>query len=258
DRAALLHLIAGQLLKKAGQQEAALAYYKEGQEYKPKDQSIRQMLAQLTGNLVGHIVGTGFVVAADGVILTNYHVIEGPGKVMVRLPEVKDPVPAQIVAQDPKRDMALLRIEVPKDQQMVPLTPTGQRPLKRGEQVAAWGYPLTDQLGAAVKFTKGEVSAPPEEDIDNHILLDIRVNPGNSGGPLCDAFGNLAGTVTAKTSAGTFVDSYGIALPAKDLTVFLQKNLKGYRAGNANKKKMAWDEVSQLVEPSVLPILKTP
>src|SRR5262249_2233394 len=143
--------------------------------------------------------GTGFVVAPDGYILTNYHVIAGPGRIGVRIPHVQQPVLARLVAQDPYRDLALIKIDVPAGVDLRPLPLAGSRPINRGEKVAAFGYPLGDVMGSGLKLTSGVVSALPEPGNENLLLLDIKVNPGNSGGPLCDASGNVVGMIAAKS-----------------------------------------------------------
>jgi serine protease Do len=135
---------------------------------------------------------------------------------------------------------------------------TEARQVGRGQQVAVLGYPLGDLFGGGLKLTTGVISATPEIGNNNHLVLDARVNPGNSGGPLCDAFGNVVGLVTAKSYGGFSVDSYGLALPCQELDAFLKKHLKNYKPATAGAKKLAWDEVDQQVSGSVLMILKAP
>jgi S1-C subfamily serine protease len=259
DRASFLHLVAGYVHQRRGERDLALQSFKDGLAYKPKSQFLLQELTRAvaaTRNILGS--GTGFVVSDDGHLLTNFHVVTGQGKVMVRLPSQDDPVPAEVVATDEQRDMALIRIQLPKSATMKAVLIAPARALGRGEQVAALGFPLGDYVGSGLKLTTGVVSALPEPGNGYMVMLDARVNPGNSGGPLCDASGKVIGMITAKSFGGGFIDSYGMALPGADLDSFLKKHLKNYHTAPADPKKLAWEDVDRLVSPSVLMVLKVP
>jgi hypothetical protein len=232
DRAALIHLMACRLLAAAGDRAKALTYAKAGLKYGPTNPILREYLANPRASL-GFSSGTGFVVTTGGLILTNHHVIRGQGRILVRIPGVARAASAEVIAQDDARDMALLRMKVPKGTVLRPLAVPVNQPVGRGEEVAAFGYPLGDWLGGQVKLTRGVISAVPEPGNENHLLLDAKVNPGNSGGPLCDLSGNVVGLVSAKSRAGGAIDSYGLALPAADLDAFLKKHIKGVPADPA-------------------------
>lgn len=255
NRAARLHIVGARLLAMAEKHERAFDFIKAAKAAKPTDPEIRERLEQFSDSVVLGS-GTGMVVSADGHILTNHHVVAGKGKVLVRLPMVIDPVKADIVAEDAKRDIALIRVEVPAGLKLEPLHFGGDKAPGRGERVAALGYPLGDSFGVGLKFTAGVVSALPEPANENMLLLDARINPGNSGGPLCDAAANVVGMVTAKIGAGKNIDSYGMAVPAADLEAFLKKHLKGYKSSPAMTEKLDWSDVDRMVSPSVLMILK--
>jgi S1-C subfamily serine protease len=123
--------------------------------------------------------------------------------------------------------------------------------------VAAFGYPLGNTLGRGLKLTTGVVSALPEASDENMYLLDCLVNPGNSGGPLCDQQGRVVGMVTAKSSNTQDINSYGMALPADVLQSFLTNYLPGWRPERkALADTLPWDEVDRTVSPSVLMVLK--
>src|SRR5207253_1333082 len=107
-------------------------------------------------------------------------------------------------------DLALIRIQVPEQVTLQPLQVCGQRAANRGEQVMALGFPLGDVFGSGLKLTTGVISATPEAGNNQMLILDARVNPGNSGGPLCDSFANVIGLVTAKSFTGGRIDSYGM------------------------------------------------
>lgn len=264
DRGARLHLMAAQLLGISGQREDAMKHLARAGTYNPKDSKLKEALASAKQFIErGKILstGTGFIVSEAGYIMTNHHVIEGEGKVIVRLPGADNPtVEGKVIAHDEERDMALVKIDVPAGMTLktVPVTP---ETIGRGIDVAAFGYPRAESVGASLKFTKGGVSALPDESNRNMFMLDLRVNPGNSGGPLCDQNGNVVGMVTAKTRTNTFTneDSYGMAIPSADLVKFLDKHLpSGTPRSKPNEatNQLNWNVVDAQVSPGVLLILK--
>src|SRR5262249_46409338 len=109
NRAALLHLIAATAMARAGKEDEALRYLKDGLACKPTDPDLQRRLAAGAA-LLGFDTGTGFVVAPGGYLLTNAHVVSR-GKVYVRLPGSKEPTPATLVARDDERDIALIKVD---------------------------------------------------------------------------------------------------------------------------------------------------
>ena len=263
DRGAQLHLFAGQILSLHGLRNDANKHLARAGSYSPKDEKLKEQLAQAKlyierGSILSN--GTGFVISEAGYIMTNHHVIDGPGKVMIRLADNKTLVPGTVVVSDAKRDMAIVKIDVPAGVKLtaVPVSPAA---IGRGIDVAAFGYPLAGSVGASLKFTKGGVSALPDDTNEQMIMLDLRVNPGNSGGPLCDQRGNVVGMVSAKTRSNMFTneDSLGLAIPSGDLVAYLDKHLpQGTpRAPPSSAPDgQQWSAVDAQVSPAVLLILK--
>lgn len=135
--------------------------------------------------------GSGFIVDAAGIILTNQHVIHSSKEVRVRFgPERK--VRAVILEADPKRDVAVLwvNLEAYPEFVVLPLAKpeAGNPAVVEGERVLAIGSPLSQRK----IFTVGLVSKVEER----AIIADINVNPGNSGGPLINSVGEVVGIVT--------------------------------------------------------------
>lgn len=248
DLGARCHYVAGTLLLEAKNLQLAKKYFQKGLECGPRNPKLSEQLRYYCSPSRS---GTGFVVAPGGYVLTNYHVIKGPGRVMVRLPESKEPLPAKLIAQDNQRDIALLKVEVPGASRLVPLCLAG-RPAQRGEQVLALGHPL----GGALKITQGIISEAPESGNENLLVTDAKVNPGSSGGPLCDYAGNVVGMVSRKTNAGTWTESYGKAIPSNELAEFLRTHLNDYRSPVIHEKTVTPAEVDKLVSPAVLMVLK--
>jgi serine protease Do len=133
--------------------------------------------------------GSGFIVSADGLILTNAHVVRDASDVTVKLTDRRE-FTAKVLGSDPKTDMAVLKI----DARNLPVVPLGgARDLKVGEWVLAIGSPF----GFENSVTAGVVSAKgrslPDDSLVPFIQTDVAVNPGNSGGPLFNARGEVVG-----------------------------------------------------------------
>ncbi|MCO1655665.1 S1C family serine protease [Pseudonocardia humida] len=159
--------------------------------------------------------GSGFVIDADGHVLTNAHVVAGGAAVEVVYADGRR-VSARIVGTDPATDVAVLR--VPAGGAPPPLVLRTSGDLRVGEAVLAVGSPL----GLAGTVTAGIVSAVGREarlgDDGNRqtaIQTDAPINPGNSGGPLIDAGGRVVGINTAIASLGSGSIGIGFAIPAE-------------------------------------------
>lgn len=259
DRGARLHLYAAMQLDQLERVDEAAKHLQAGLAYGPKDPQLSAQLKQGVSSIRRAGTGSGFVVA-NNYMMTNHHVIQGEGDVVIQVPDPKNAgeyleVPAEVVASDEERDMAVLKFETPAGVKLRPL-PVSGADQGRGKSVAAFGYPLGDTLGAGLKLTRGIISSTPEASNNSMLVLDCRINPGNSGGPLCDQQGNVIGMVTAKFG-GFQIDSYGMALPGPDLQAFLKKHIPGYRPiVNRNRRRLEWDELDPLIAPSVLMVVK--
>ncbi len=241
------------------QPELIKKYAVKGLSFGPRDERVLGLLTLLKQaaadlNILG--TGSGFIVSRSGHVLTNQHVAHGPGRLVVHLPGVAVPVSATVAAEDRQLDLALLTVEFPEGIEPVPLRLSGQSP-SRGAAVAAFGFPLGEQVGKGLKLTTGVVSATAEQTDNGMILLDCRINPGNSGGPLCNPRGEVIGVVTARSLASAEVDSYGMAVPGSSVRDFLERVLPGFDADQTPPPVVAdsqWDTVDQAVSSSVLMI----
>ena len=158
-------------------------------------------------------LGSGVIVSAEGVILTNNHVVENASEILVTLTDGRE-FEAQIVGTDPKSDVAVIRLkEKAANLRPTPIGDSGK--LRLGEVVLAIGNPF----GLAHTVTMGIVSAKGRADVgiaayEDFIQTDAAINPGNSGGALINLSGELVGINTAIASRTGGYQGIGFAIPS--------------------------------------------
>ncbi len=177
----------------------------------PFAEMFRHFYGQQQDSSPRHALGSGFIVDADGTIVTNNHVIKGATKVTVTL-EDGTSYPATVKGHDDKTDIAVLKIEAKSP---LPHLEFGDSDhAKVGNWVIAVGNPFG--LGGTV--TAGIVSAHGRDlnsgPYDNYIQIDAPINPGNSGGPLFNQKGQVIGIDTAIYSPNGGSVGIGFAIPS--------------------------------------------
>jgi serine protease Do len=184
-------------------------------------------------------MGSGFVIDAEGYILTNAHVVSGARRVQIVLPPDKADgtlstalsgrsslIPARIVGLTTELDLALLKVD---DVKLPALPLATYSEVRQGETVFAFGSPV----GLRNSLTHGLISAVARQvDPDSpliYIQTDAPINPGNSGGPLVNIRGEVVGVNTFIVSQSGGNDGLGFAIPsATARTVFRQLKQFGY------------------------------
>lgn len=158
-------------------------------------------------------LGTGFIVAADGLIATNLHVLGEARPIQVQLADGKKFDVTNIHASDRTLDLALIRIDA-KD--LTPLPLGNSDALKQGQAVAALGNPH----GLTFSVVNGVVSG--KRDIEGRAMIQLAmpIEPGNSGGPLLDMDGKVHGIITMKSLV---TNNLGFAVPVNSLKTLLKK-----------------------------------
>ena len=189
--------------------------------------------------------GSGFVVAPE-IIATNYHVVDGASGLLVTSAELsQDGQPAQVLATDPARDIAIIRCPGLKLKPLT-LSPT----LNRGKQIAVFGYPEPTVLGNTLKMTDGIVTSLPDVSTGNNFLHSAIANHGNSGGPICDSTGAVVGILNAFFTVDIPICS---GIPAQALLDLLkQQGIQN--AAPANAAVMSLEQLDNAVSKSVVQI----
>ena len=162
--------------------------------------------------------GTGFIITADGYIVTNQHVVSGADTVQVTLYSGQT-YAATVIGGDSDYDVAVIKIDAAGLQ---PVTLGSSESVNVGDEVMAIGNPLGE---LTFSMSKGIVSSVNRAiNVDgtpfNMIQVDASINPGNSGGPLMNLYGQVVGIVSAKYSeySSTTVEGLGFAIPIDDVT----------------------------------------
>ncbi|HXQ88800.1 MAG TPA: trypsin-like peptidase domain-containing protein, partial [Solirubrobacterales bacterium] len=151
----------------------------------------------------GQATGSGFVIDEEGHVLTNNHVIEGAGKVTVKLGDSEKTYDAEVVGTDPGTDIALLKVDAPASE-FHPLRLGRSSDLEVGDPVVAIGNPFgldRTVTSGIVSALQRNIQAPNGFSISHVIQTDAAINPGNSGGPLINAEGAVIG-INAQIATG--------------------------------------------------------
>lgn len=155
-------------------------------------------------------LGSGFIISADGLIVTNNHVIEGADDIQVFLTDGTR-LPAKVVGADDKTDLAVLRVDAGHD---LPFVEFGDSDTA---QIGDWVMAIGNPFGLGGSVTIGIVSARNRDiqsgPYDQYIQTDAAINQGNSGGPLFDMNGKVVGINTAIIARGGASLGIGFAVP---------------------------------------------
>ena len=164
-------------------------------------------------------LGSGFVIDAQGYILTNFHVVQGAREILAQTEDGRE-IAAQPVGADSSIDVALLHVEA---SDLTPVAFGDSNALEVGEWVLAIGNPfgLSQTVTAGIVSAKGRDSREigmGQQGYQNFIQTDASINPGNSGGPLANVAGEVIGINTAIAAAGQGI---GFAVPINMVTPIL-------------------------------------
>ena len=179
-----------------------------------------------TRNVFGQVTesassGSGFIITADGYIVTNQHVVSGASEVTVTLYNGEE-YPATIIGGDADYDVAVIKIE---SSDLPAVTLGNSEDVNVGDWVMAIGNPLGE---LTFSMSQGSVSSSGRAiNVDgtpfNMLQVDCAINPGNSGGALMNLYGEVVGIVSAKYSSysNTSVEGLGFAIPISDVQAII-------------------------------------
>lgn len=192
----------------------------------PMEQFYQRLYGQAPRPRVQQSLGSGVIVGADGLVITNNHVVNGADQIVVALSDRRE-YKARILFADPRLDLALLKVDTQGATLPVIRMADSDR-VEVGDVTIAIGNPF----GVGQTVTTGIVSAVARtgigvSDWQFFIQTDAAINPGNSGGALLDSAGRLIGINTAIFSRDGGSNGIGFAIPSKMVRVFLNAADKG-------------------------------
>ncbi len=164
--------------------------------------------------------GTGIIVDAAGLVLTNAHVIDGASTIFIKF-DNQTILNAEVVSKNIKEDLALLHIK--SDQSFQPLPFGDSSKVAQADEVYAVGNPYGFQMSVTkgiVSATKREIKQGNQVILQEAIQTDAALNPGNSGGPLLNTEGELIGIVTG---GHRYAEGMGFAIPSNRIQSLLEE-----------------------------------
>ena len=172
-------------------------------------------------------LGSGLIISEDGRIVTNYHVIDRAQSITVILDD-KTKHPAEIVRSDAQTDLAVIKIKADRKLSPAKLGDSGN--VQVGEWVLAIGNPYGFDRTVSFGIVSGKGRFIPGINntdvpiINDFIQTDALIDPGNSGGPLVNTYGEVVGIVSAKYSSysSTTVEGIGFAIPINDVLAMIE------------------------------------
>jgi serine protease Do len=162
-------------------------------------------------------LGSGVILNANGYIVTNFHVVDGADRIRVKLNDDPPGVlhDAKLIGSDRETDLAVIRIEPPKDHPLTPARLGDSEKMGVGDWVLAIGSPfdLEQTVTAGIVSAKGR-NLPGGRQFQSFIQTDAAINPGNSGGPLVNMSGEVIGINTAIFTQSFGYQGVGFAMPS--------------------------------------------
>ena len=209
-------------------------------------QIVKPAIAEVTVHFPegGAGIGTGFIVRSDGLMVTNRHVVDDIATVTAKI-EVQDgesvEFTGEVLGKGILTDLAVVQLN--SNRPFSTLALGNSDTVTYGDPVSAWGFPISHLLGTQPTLTTGIVSSPHRIFHDTDwIQIDADVNPGNSGGPLLDRFGNVIGVNTAgyEQVGDRIISGINLAVTSNEV----RDRLSSYEAGGpsqATYRNLLWD-----------------
>ena len=181
------------------------------------DQDDQNPFGEGPGSGRSRSLGSGVILNANGYIITNFHVVDGADRIQVRLKDDPQGIQheAKLVGVDRETDLAVIKIEPPRDKQLVAATLGDSDSMGIGDWVLAMGSPfgLENTVTAGIVSARGR-NINPARQFQSFIQTDAAINPGNSGGPLVNMRGEVIGINTAIYTQSYGYQGVGFAMPS--------------------------------------------
>ena len=207
---------------------------------KKKSEPKKQTPKPDDNKIVAASSGTGFYVSNTGHIISNHHVVEGCNT--VKLTFKGKEVSADVLAVDKKNDLAILKANLTPPK----LYPVATEDASLLEDIIIAGYPLGKRVSAAIKTSKGSITAlAGYGDNYSEFQTDAALNQGNSGGPIIDQKGNVVGVAVANYGKKAGVESFNFGIKSSTLRTFASSN--GLKFLPPNNKEMSNKDLGKLI-----------
>jgi S1-C subfamily serine protease len=238
-------------------EEAANKYIKEKMIKVEDKPDFPAYLPKETRKKVGYSTGTGFFVSDNGIIVTNYHVIEDAESLTIKTNN--STFNAEVLATDPVNDVAILKIA--SNSKPIPIS--NYFNVKKGEEVLTLGYPRIDVQGQEQKATFGRVNSLSGIKGDVRLTqIDVPIQPGNSGGPLLNKKGEVVGIVTATLDSivilrqsGSLPQNVNFAVKVDYIIPLLRQTIDKQFLDDNNLKEQEMYEIVENREDSVVLVI---
>ena len=207
---------------------------------KPKEEKPSKKETPIDENIVAAASGTGFFVSEDGHIITNYHVVESCDSTKLNFNGKE--IEADTLSVDKMNDLAILKANVnPTKIYSVAIEDASLL-----EDIIIAGYPLGKKVSAAIKTSKGSITAlAGYGDNYSEFQTDAALNQGNSGGPIINQKGNVVGVAVANYGKQAGIESFNFGIKSSTLRTFANSN--GLKFLQPNNKEMSNKDLGILI-----------
>ena len=211
----------------------------EPKEQQPKEQQPKKQLPD-NDKIIAAASGTGFFVSKSGHIITNNHVIDGCDIVKTSFDGKQ--INSKVLSVDKVNDLAILKTDITPNY----VYSVSDEDVELLENIIIAGYPLGKQVSAAIKTSKGSVTAlAGYNDNYSEFQTDAALNQGNSGGPIMNQKGNVVGVAVAEFGKKEGVESFNFGIKSSTLRTFAKSN--GLNFLPPNRKELSNKELGALI-----------